>query len=42
MTNDRLIRQLDELSEKSEYQNRALLYEVKKLMVKVDERTMQL
>lgn len=27
MTNDWLIQQLDELSEKSEYQDRALLYE---------------
>ena len=29
MTNDWLIQQLDELSEKSEYQDRALLYEIK-------------
>ena len=37
-----LIQQLDELSEKSEYQDRALLYEIKKLMAEIDERTMQL
>ncbi|MFB5364398.1 hypothetical protein ACE4WN_02250 [Enterococcus faecium] len=42
MTNDWLIQQLDELSEKSEYQDRALLYEIKKLMAEIDERTMQL
>ncbi len=35
-----LIQQLDELSEKSEYQDRALLYEIKKLMAEIDERTM--
>ena len=32
MTNEWLIQQLDELSEKSEYRDRALLYEIKKLM----------
>ncbi len=42
MTNDWLIQQLDELSEKSEYQDRALLYEIKKLMAEIDERTTQL
>lgn len=42
MTNDWLIQQLDELSEKSEYQDRALLYEIKKLVAEIDERTMQL
>lgn len=41
MTNDWLIQQLDELSEKSEYQDRALLYEIKKLMAEIDERTMR-
>ena len=38
MTNEWLIQQLDELSEKSEYQDRALLYEIKKLMAEIDER----
>lgn len=38
MTNDWLIQQLDELSEKSEYQDRALLYEIKKLMAEIDEQ----
>ncbi|MBR8695425.1 hypothetical protein I8F73_04470 [Enterococcus faecalis] len=39
MTNEWLIQQLDELGEKSEYQDRALLYEIKKLMAEIDERT---